>query len=92
VREVDPWDLAAMVRAGLLVLDSDLTIRFADRSFCNTFSVALADMVGRKLYERGNGQWDNPNSAPRSRRSFLAENLSIGRRAMVLTTREPSCV
>ena len=36
MREVDPWDLAETVREGLLVLDFDLTIRFANRSFCDT--------------------------------------------------------
>jgi PAS domain-containing protein len=74
VREFDPWDLVETVREGLLVLDSDLVIRFANRSFYETFAVAPADAVGRKLYELGNGQWDNPNSAPRSKLSFLVEN------------------
>ena len=31
VSEVDPWDLVETVREGLLVLDSDLTICFANR-------------------------------------------------------------
>jgi len=48
------------VREGLLVLDSDLTICFANRSFCDTFAVTPEDTVGRKLYEIGNGQWDIP--------------------------------
>jgi PAS domain-containing protein len=46
------------VREGLLVLDSDLSIRFANRSFCDTFAVTPKDAVGRKLYEVGDGQWD----------------------------------
>jgi PAS domain-containing protein len=60
VHDVDPRDLVETVREGLLVLDSDLTIRFANRSFCDTFAVAPEDAVGRKLYELGNGQWDIP--------------------------------
>jgi PAS domain-containing protein len=60
VSEVDPWDLMATVREGLLVLDSDLTIRFANRSFCDTFAVTPDDAVGQKLYEVGDGQWDIP--------------------------------
>jgi PAS domain-containing protein len=52
VHEVDPRDLVETVREGLLVLDSDLTIRFANRSFCDTFAVAREDAVGRKLYEQ----------------------------------------
>jgi len=60
VSDVAPWDLVATVREGLLVLDSDLAIRFANRSFCDAFAVAPEDAVGRKLYELGHGQWDIP--------------------------------
>ena len=60
MREVDPLDLVETIREGLLVLEPDLTIRFANRSFCDTFAVAPEDTVGRKLYELGNGQWDIP--------------------------------
>ena len=74
--EVDPWDLVETVREGLLVLDSDLTICFANRSFCDTFAVGPEDAIGRRLYELGNRQWTFPNSAPRSTLSSLAENLS----------------
>jgi PAS domain-containing protein len=76
VREGDPCDLVETVREGLLVLDSDLTVRFANRSFCDTFAVASEDAVVRKLYEFGNSQWTFPNSAQLSRPSFLAENPS----------------
>jgi len=48
------------MREGILVLDADLTIRFANRSFCDTFAVAPEDTLGRKLYEIGDGQWDLP--------------------------------
>ena len=60
VSEVDPLDLVETIREGLLVLDPDLTVRFANRSFCDTFAVTPEDTVGRKLYELGNGQWDIP--------------------------------
>ena len=60
MREVDPLDLVETIREGLLVLDPDLTVRFANRSFCDTFAVTPEDTVGRKLYELGNGQWDIP--------------------------------
>ena len=39
MREVDPLDLVETIREGLLVLDPDLTVRFANRSFCDTFAV-----------------------------------------------------
>jgi sensor histidine kinase regulating citrate/malate metabolism len=60
VREVGPWDLVETVREGLLMLDSDLTIRFANQSFRDTFAVPPEDAVGRKLSEVGDGQWDIP--------------------------------
>ena len=60
MREVDPLDLTETIREGVLVLDPDLTVRFANRSFCDTFAVASEDTIGRKLYDLGNGQWDIP--------------------------------
>ena len=99
VHEVDPWDLVETVREGLLVLDSDLTIRFANRSFCDIFAVAPEDAVGRKLYELGNGQWDVPElrtaletiiSGGKSIEAFEVDQFfpSIGPRAMVLNARK----
>ena len=60
MRKVIPLDVVQTIREGLLVLEPDLTIRFANRSFCQTFAVAPGDTVGQKLYELGNGQWDIP--------------------------------
>ena len=99
MREVDPLDLVETIREGLLVLESDLTIRFANRSFCDTFAVAPEDAVGRKLYELGNGQWDIPElrtaletiiSGGKSIEAFEVDRFfpSIGRRAMVLNARK----
>jgi PAS domain-containing protein len=66
LREVNPPNLVETVREGLLVLDSDLTIRFANRSLCDTFAVAPEDTVGWKLYKLGNRDSGTfPNSAPR---------------------------
>jgi len=87
------------VREGLLVLDCDLTIRFANRSFCGTFGVAPEDTVGRKLYEVGNRQWDIPElcsaletivSGGKSIEAFEVDLVfpSIGRCAMVLNARK----
>jgi PAS domain S-box-containing protein len=97
--EVDPWDLVETVREGLLLLDSDLTIRFANRSFCHTFAVTPEDAVGRKLYEVGDGQWDILElrtaletiiSGGKSIEAFEVERFfpSIGRRVMVLNARK----
>jgi chemotaxis protein methyltransferase CheR len=98
VREVDPWDLVETVREGLLVLDSDLTIRFANRSFCDTFAVTPKDAVGRKLYDVSDGQWDIPElrtaletiiSGGKSIEAFEVDRFfpPIGQRVMLLNAR-----
>jgi hypothetical protein len=43
VCDVDPLDLVATIRNGLLGLDPDLTVRFADLSFGGTFTVTPRD-------------------------------------------------
>jgi chemotaxis protein methyltransferase CheR len=96
--EVDPLDLIETIREGLLVLDPDLTVRFANRSFGNTFAVTPEDAVGRKLYELGNGQWDIPELRSlietvlperTTIEAFEVDRVfpSIGRRVMVLNAR-----
>ena len=98
MREVDPFDLVETIREGLLVLEPDLTIRFANRSFCNTFAVAPEDTVGRKIHELGSGQWDIPKlrtaldtivSGHTTIEAFEVDHVfpSIGRRVMVLNAR-----
>jgi PAS domain-containing protein len=98
MREVDPLDLVETIREGLLVLEPDLTVRFANRSFCKIFAVARDDTVGRKLYELGNGQWDIPGLRAlieailperATIESFEVDRVfpSIGRRVMVLNAR-----
>jgi len=99
MREVDPLDLVETVREGLLVLEPDLTIRFANRFFCDTFAVAPEATIGRKLYEIGNGQWDIPKlrslletiiSGPATIEAFEVEHVfpSIGQRVMLLNARK----
>ncbi|MFZ1429646.1 MAG: histidine kinase dimerization/phosphoacceptor domain -containing protein [Geminicoccaceae bacterium] len=48
------------VREPLLVLDRDLCVVVASRSFCRTFRVDSQDVQGRPLYELGNRQFDIP--------------------------------
>jgi two-component sensor histidine kinase len=48
------------VREPLLVLDANLRVLAASRSFYLTFRVAPADTQGRLLYALGDGQWDIP--------------------------------
>lgn len=49
------------VREGLLVLAPDLTVEFANESFCEMFEVREAETVGRYIYALGNGEWDIPD-------------------------------
>jgi PAS domain S-box-containing protein len=96
--DINPLDLVETVREGILVLEPDLTIHFANRSFCHTFAVAPEHTVGRKLYEIGNGQWDIPKlrtsldtiiSGRKTIEAFEVEHFfpSIGQRIMVLNAR-----
>src|SRR4029450_10812905 len=48
------------VREPLLVLDKDLRVVAASRSFYLTFRVNRQDTQGRMLYALGHGQWDIP--------------------------------
>ncbi|HEX7908761.1 MAG TPA: PAS domain S-box protein, partial [Paraburkholderia sp.] len=86
------------VRDPLLVLDSELRIQMASRSFHRTFSQMPSDTQGRRLFELGNGQWNIPEL-----RALLAQVLTeskpfedyevrasfdpIGRRTMLLNAR-----
>ena len=48
------------VREPLLVLDRDLRVVAASRSFYVTFDVSRQDTQGRLLYDLGDGQWNIP--------------------------------
>jgi two-component sensor histidine kinase len=48
------------VREPFLVLDKDLRVLAASRSFCSAFKVSREDTQGRLLYALGDGQWDIP--------------------------------
>ena len=48
------------VREPLIVLDSDLRVVFASRSFYDFFKVTPAETVGQLIYDLGNKQWDIP--------------------------------
>lgn len=48
------------VREPLLVLDENMKVVSAGRSFYQRFRTAPEDTVGRRLYDLGNGQWDQP--------------------------------
>jgi two-component sensor histidine kinase len=50
----------ATVREPIVVLDQELRVIVASRSFYRTFKVSPEATEGRLLYELGNGEWDIP--------------------------------
>jgi PAS domain-containing protein len=87
------------VREPLLILDTTLRVRSANRTFYHTFHVSPAETEGRLIYELGNGQWDIPDLrtllediVPKSSvfEDFELEHAFpvIGRRVMLLNARK----
>jgi PAS domain S-box-containing protein len=87
------------VREPLLILDTTLRVRSANRAFYQTFHVSPAETEGRLIYELGNGQWDIPDLrtllediVPKSSvfDDFELDHTfpAIGRRVMLLNARK----
>jgi two-component sensor histidine kinase len=53
-------DLIDTVRSSLLVLDQELRVKSANRSFYQLFQVEAEETEGRLIYDLGNRQWDIP--------------------------------
>src|ERR1700676_410273 len=53
-------DIVDTVREPLLMLDTALRVRSANRAFYQTFHVTSEETENRLIYELGNGQWDIP--------------------------------
>ncbi len=53
-------DIAETVREPLLVLDADLIVLSANKSFYNVFKVVPEETLGKCIYDLGNRQWDIP--------------------------------
>ena len=86
------------VREPLMVLDADLRVISANRSFYRTFKVAPAETVGQFIYDLGNRQWDIPrlrelleDILPKNTAfdDFEVEHefTTIGRKTMLLNAR-----
>jgi two-component system, chemotaxis family, CheB/CheR fusion protein len=87
------------VREPLLILDTSLRVQSANRAFCQTFQVTLAETMQAMIYDLGDRQWDTPQL-----RALLGvqidhntafENVEvtqtfphIGTRTMLLTARQ----
>src|SRR3979411_1299600 len=50
-------DIVDTVREPLLILDTSLRVRSANRAFYQTFQVSPEETENRLIYELGNGQW-----------------------------------
>ena len=53
-------DIVETVREPLIVMDSDLRVLSANRSFYNSFRVTPEETIGNLIYDLGNRQWDIP--------------------------------
>ncbi len=87
------------VREPLLVLDKDLRVLSASRSFYSTFQVVPSITQGELLYELGDGQWDIPGLRSLLERIVPEHSVmedyevehqfpEIGRRTMLLNARK----
>ena len=87
------------VREPLVVLDRDLRVIAASRSFYRTFAAKPGNTEGRMLYELGDGQWNIPalrnvleEVIPKHRivEAYEVEHEfpTIGRRVMLLNARQ----
>ncbi|MBC7775680.1 MAG: PAS domain S-box protein [Phycisphaerae bacterium] len=48
------------IRESVVVLDQDLRVKLANKTFYNTYQVTEKETVGRLIYALGNRQWDIP--------------------------------
>ncbi len=91
-------DIISTLREPFLVLDSDLRVKTANRSFYDTFHVSKEQTENCLVYDLGNGQWDIPAlrkllhellSRSQSVHDFEVEHCfpTLGRKTMLLNAR-----
>jgi PAS domain S-box-containing protein len=90
--------IVATVREPLVVLDGDLRVWTANRSFYTMFRVRPEETEGRLLYDLGDGQWDIP-ALRKLLGEILPQNMSfddfevehdfpsLGKKVMLLNAR-----
>jgi two-component system CheB/CheR fusion protein len=87
------------VQVPLLILDKDLRIKTANRSFNQMFQVPEEETMGKLIYDLGNGQWNIPALQKLLNEILPKNNLfdnyeiehtfpSIGHRIMLLNARK----
>lgn len=91
-------DIIETLREPFMVLDGDLRVKTANRSFYDWFQVSKEETENRLVYDLGNGQWDIP-SLRKLLEDVLARNQSVhdyevehsfpilGRKTMLLNAR-----
>ena len=91
-------DIIETVREPLLVLDSDLRVLSANRSFYEAFKVTPQETIGNLIYDLGNRQWDIPKLRTLLEEILPKDNLfddyevehefsNIGHKIMLLNAR-----
>jgi diguanylate cyclase (GGDEF)-like protein len=87
------------IRDPLLVLDNNLNVVDASKSFFSIFMVDSQEIINHKLYELGDGQWNIPElqfllieilTKKKSVEGYVVEHVfeNIGYRKMLLNARE----
>jgi PAS domain S-box-containing protein len=92
-------DIVETIHEPLLVLDSDLKVLLANRSFIDSFKVTREETLGNFIYDLGNKQWDIPKLRELLE-TILPEKTTfdnyevehdfatIGKRTMILNARQ----
>jgi PAS domain S-box-containing protein len=93
-------NISHALREQLLVLDEDLRVQAATKSFYSTFQVTPGQIAGKKLAEIGNGRWNNPalftrlNELRKVDGKFndieMEHELPLGHRTMLVSARRLS--
>ncbi len=77
------------VREPLVVLDQDLRVVAASRSFYRTFKVSPQDTEGKLLYELGDGVWDIAKLRSLLEKILPADGaIEVGERERLVTSRD----
>ncbi len=92
---------AAVIEAvpPFLVLDQRLRVQTANEAFCKCFKISMEEILNRKIYELGNGQWNIPQlhaliegvlSRNKSFKDFEVthEFKGVGKRTLLLSGRQ----